>query len=120
MTASDLTICPFCGWIGANDVYDSHGGFEYDDKGYQVYQHCNLCGWSHFGDDQEENGEIDLEPNTHEEKIAIKIVAMYKKLDKETERIVSEFIDEEMEERRGIEYEEFLQHIIKYTFGGVS
>lgn len=92
VSSSGTTNCPQCGFSGAQDEYDSKGGFEYDGKEYQVYGRCLLCGWTQYGDEEDKSGKITLDANQKDLVVAKKIVKIFKKAKENVKEIFIQFV----------------------------
>lgn len=115
-SASGTTICPQCGFPGAMDEYDKKGGFEHKGKDYQVYGHCYLCGWTQYGDNEDEAGLVTIDSNPKDLRIAKKISKIFKKANEQAKEIFVQFVYDNGKHGTPDSFQSFARTLITVIF----
>jgi hypothetical protein len=90
----DEVECPYCKYPEAHSLYESRAEFRYKKVDYSYYTYCDLCGWEHYGDADDEAGEIDIPPKPAILAEAKKIVKkIYDKIDTAREDLLELFFE---------------------------
>ena len=90
----DEVECPYCKYPEAGSMYESSADFTYKRIRYSYYTYCDLCGWEHYGDIDDEAGEIDVPPKPKTLAEAKKIVnKIYDKIDPDSDDLTNLFAD---------------------------
>lgn len=112
--------CPYCHYPQAADEYESRGEYTYKGIDYQYLKFCPVCGWTQYGGEDDENGEINLAPSAKRLLEAKKIMKLYKTLLKKLSipMMVDEYIMSDFGNLKSAyaTYSNFLHGLLSYIF----
>jgi len=114
--ASAYTTCPLCEYPGAIDEYDSHRGYTYGDKDFQVYMTCYLCGFTKYGDKDDASGEEEIEPRASTLLVAKKIMKLFNNMNKDAEGQLIDFVQMIYEDDKPTSVSLFSKMFIDHIF----